>query len=120
MGRPTTKALTDAQIRVDMTYKFIRSLITINLITVVALFFIVTPLATAAEITPDPSTYSYGSTSEFSQSREVNNKTQSLLANTGENILPLIVAGMGLVALAALIRISKNNKLYKYKKNDQI
>ncbi len=120
MGHHTTKALTDVLIRLAMTYKFIRTLITTNLITVVALLIIITPIAKAAEITPDPSTYSYGSTSEFSQSKELKNTTPSLLANTGENILPLIFSGIGLVSLALFIKINKRHKLYKYKNNDQI
>lgn len=90
------------------------SLVTINLTIIATLLFIIVPRARAAEITPDPTTYSYGSTSEFSQSKNVEIISQGKLANTGQNVYVLTgIIAVIVCAAGSLIIYRKRHYIYK-------
>ena len=78
-----------------------------QLVLLVAVGFFLVPIANAAEITPNPDTYSYGSTSELAPSVTIQTQgsSSSNLAGTGESAKiiqitagVLLIAGLGLVA----------------------
>lgn len=51
----------------------------------------------AAEITPDPSSYSYGSTSEVAPSTQVQLSNSGSLASTGENATYILIGAVVLI-----------------------
>jgi len=66
----------------------------------------------AQEITPDPSSYDYGATSEYSVSRQIGDvsEDQNGLADTGQSAqAPLLIAG-GVLLAAAMIVVLRNQK----------
>jgi hypothetical protein len=73
----------------------------IILATIAAVLLFAMPVY-AAEITPDSSTYSYGSTSEFSPS--VNTDTsETSLAPTGESTMPFYLAASSMIIVAIVL-----------------
>lgn len=114
VDRHIMKVLTDAQIRYEyMKMKHIRGEIIGILIIVIGVFAIMTPGVHASEITPDPSTYSYGSTSEFSQSKDIQHTSTGVLANTGQNYVLLMFVCLALGGVASLLLLRKVLNSYR-------
>ncbi len=90
------------------------SKITVAIVVVLATLVSMPAYAHAAEITPDPSTYSHGSTSEFSAYRNLNEGgvTDGSLADTGDpGYYHLIIGGLLLSGAAAFLLVRKQKHL---------
>ncbi len=91
---------------------------TVNKITLAALLLVALTLfvpvsSFAAEINPDPSSYSYGSTSEFSAYHSLNETSvsgDSNLADTGQSTQYFVAAASVLAFSAVLIVVLRKQK----------
>lgn len=84
-------------------------------ITTGLIFFCISAPAFAAEIHPAASSYSYGSTSEFSTSSQVTPSSSSDLAPTGQNKNIPIIIGATVVLVGVGILVTSQRKLRKHK-----
>lgn len=82
------------------------SIISIMIAMVIGLF---STTIYAAEITPDPDSYSYGSTSEISPFETVET-SDDVLADTGESTQIIIVASIAMCAVGAVFLLSQLRK----------
>ncbi len=71
----------------------------------------------AAEISPSESTYTYGSTSEYSAAEPVQVLSANQLVNTGSSISTskLIIGSLSMLLVVSVILISIKSRRYAYK-----
>lgn len=97
-------------------YRTVSKLAVVTFMFIVALLF-APATSNAAEISPDPSTYSNGSTSEFSAYRSLNDGssvTGENLADTGSSTyIAAIISGVMLCGGAGYLAIRKQKQLAK-------